>query len=59
MPGIWVVRGDFNLVRSSSERLNSAFCVTSSNHFNDFILNAHLSEYNMGGGRFTYMSSDG
>ncbi|CAI9264957.1 unnamed protein product [Lactuca saligna] len=55
----WVIFGDFNEVRSECERLGSSFCISSANHFNNFISNAGLIDLQMGGRRFTYMSSDG
>lgn len=57
--GFWLVMGDFNEVRSERERFNSNYCATSSDRFNDFIRQADLIEYGMGGRKFTYMSSDG
>ncbi|KAD3642329.1 hypothetical protein E3N88_31553 [Mikania micrantha] len=54
--GYWLLMGDFNEVRAEEERLNSAFDIGASNCFNNFILNANLSEYHMGGRKFTYMT---
>ncbi|KAL7613546.1 hypothetical protein Lser_V15G09274 [Lactuca serriola] len=54
--GMWVVFGDFNVVRHQSERRNSQYCPYSTNDFNRFIQEANLKDYNMGGERFTYMS---
>ncbi|MFS8018660.1 putative RNA-directed DNA polymerase [Helianthus anomalus] len=59
MQGIWVFMGDFNEVRDETERSNSEFNATNANAFNNFILSAGLSEYNMGGGKFTYISDRG
>ncbi|KAJ0580350.1 putative Endonuclease/exonuclease/phosphatase superfamily [Helianthus annuus] len=57
--GLWVFMGDFNEVRDASERLNSEFSPANAEAFNNFILSAGLSEYHMGGGRFTYISDNG
>ncbi|XP_022007348.1 uncharacterized protein LOC110906539 [Helianthus annuus] len=57
--GLWVFMGDFNEVRDASERLNSEFSSANAEAFNHFILFAGLSEYQMGGGRFTYISDNG
>ncbi|KAD6795328.1 hypothetical protein E3N88_06224 [Mikania micrantha] len=57
--GLWVFAGDFNEVRNSSERLNSDFSPQGANLFNQFIFNAQLMEYNMGGHPFTYMRGFG
>nr|KAJ0210611.1 hypothetical protein LSAT_V11C400216830 [Lactuca sativa] len=55
----WVIFGDFNEVRAECERLGSSFCISSANHFNNFISSVGLIDLQMGGRRFTYMSSDG
>lgn len=47
--GCWVLMGDFNEVRDQSERRNSAFNAANARYFNDFIAQAELHEYNMGG----------
>ncbi|KAK1414539.1 hypothetical protein QVD17_30285 [Tagetes erecta] len=57
--GLWVLLGDFNSVRFPSERLNSQFCKSSTDLFNQFIDDGKLKEYSMGGRRFTYMTKDG
>ncbi|KAJ0780983.1 putative RNA-directed DNA polymerase [Helianthus annuus] len=57
--GLWILMGDFNEVRDSSERLNSEFIEANADLFNQFILSAGLVEYNMGGGNFTYISDNG
>ncbi|XP_022031353.1 uncharacterized protein LOC110932317 [Helianthus annuus] len=51
--------GDFNDVREVSERLISEFVESNAEAFSHFILSAGLHEYNMGGGRFTYISDKG
>lgn len=57
--GLWVFMGDFNDVRGKDDRLSAYFCEASTTKFNNFIKNAGLVEYNMGGRRFTWMSNDG
>ncbi|XP_022042270.1 uncharacterized protein LOC110944934 [Helianthus annuus] len=57
--GLWILMGDFNEVRNESERMNSEFFESNAEAFNHFILSAGLVEYNMGGGRFTYISDNG
>lgn len=47
--GMWVVFGDFNVVRNPSERCNSHFCPYSDFAFNKFIQSANLKDFNMGG----------
>lgn len=54
----WIYFGDFNAVRSSEERLGSIFCHRTASRFNNFIHESGLVELNLGGRRFTYMSSD-
>lgn len=58
-PGIWIVLGDFNTVRSHEERRNSNFSQLCANDFNNFIHTADLSEYNLKGRKFTYASKNG
>ncbi|XP_021995414.1 uncharacterized protein LOC110892565 [Helianthus annuus] len=57
--GRWILLGDFNEVRYPEDRFNSQFDAGGALCFNNFIMNAGLQEYNMGGKRFTYMSGDG
>ncbi|XP_076892880.1 uncharacterized protein LOC143544733 [Bidens hawaiensis] len=57
--GMVVFMGDFNEVRSSVERRNLEFSQPNANVFNDFIERAGLTEYQMGGGLFTYISDNG
>ncbi|KAJ0638467.1 putative RNA-directed DNA polymerase [Helianthus annuus] len=59
LQGIWVMMGDFNEVREPADRQNSEFVASQADAFNQFILAAALHEYNMGGGRFTYISDNG
>ncbi|KAD6453156.1 hypothetical protein E3N88_07861 [Mikania micrantha] len=58
-PGVWLMVGDFNEVRSSMERKGSEFCHLGASNFNDFIHGAQLMEYKMGGLEFTYMKGSG
>ncbi|KAJ0755575.1 putative RNA-directed DNA polymerase [Helianthus annuus] len=57
--GLWIFMGDFNEVREPSERQNSEFMASQAECFNQFILAAALQEYQMGGGKFTYISDNG
>ncbi|KAD3338454.1 hypothetical protein E3N88_33975 [Mikania micrantha] len=57
--GMWIIMGDFNEVRSCSERHNSIFDHRGAREFNSFIFRARLHEYRMGGMKFTYASPDG
>ncbi|XP_076956364.1 uncharacterized protein LOC143631487 [Bidens hawaiensis] len=57
--GVWIFLGDFNCVRDTFERKNSAFCAVSASDFNSFIVQADLTEYKMGGGLFTFLSEVG
>lgn len=59
IPGLWVFAGDFNEVRAPTERRNSEFFASHANAFNQFIEEADLVEYQMGGGMFTYVSDHG
>ncbi|GKE40517.1 cytochrome P450 [Tanacetum coccineum] len=54
-----VIMGDFNEVRSATERLGSHFCSRSASLFNDFISESGLHDLPMGGMRFTRMNSLG
>ncbi|KAM0029767.1 putative RNA-directed DNA polymerase [Helianthus debilis subsp. tardiflorus] len=57
--GMWVFLGDFNEVRRQEERLNSEFVAVNAQYFNQFITQADLVEYQMGGRKFTYRSDNG
>ncbi|XP_022019605.1 uncharacterized protein LOC110919650 [Helianthus annuus] len=59
LQGLWVMMGDFNDVRFANERMNSEFVESNAEAFNQFILSAGLTEYNMGGGNYTYISDNG
>ncbi|KAF5791018.1 putative RNA-directed DNA polymerase [Helianthus annuus] len=58
-PGMWILMGDFNDVRSPEERKNSEFVPLNAWHFNSFIQVADLHEFHMGGHKFTYVSDSG
>nr|GEV17373.1 RNA-directed DNA polymerase, eukaryota, reverse transcriptase zinc-binding domain protein [Tanacetum cinerariifolium] len=49
-----VIMGDFNEVRSKSERFGSVFNVQGANVFNAFIANVGLEEFPLGGSPFTW-----
>ncbi|XP_071727355.1 uncharacterized protein [Rutidosis leptorrhynchoides] len=55
----WVLCGDFNEVRSHSERLNCVFNQSRASRFNDFIERNSLVEIPINGKRFTRISDDG
>ncbi|KAD7478955.1 hypothetical protein E3N88_02091 [Mikania micrantha] len=57
--GMWILMGDFNEVRYSSERLNSDFDHRRASVINDFIFRASLHEYRMGRLKYTHMKPDG
>ncbi|XP_021974476.1 uncharacterized protein LOC110869541 [Helianthus annuus] len=57
--GKWILLGDFNEVRFPEERFNSQFDAWNALCFNNFIMNAGLQEYNMGGRKYTFMTGDG
>ncbi|KAD4178377.1 hypothetical protein E3N88_26968 [Mikania micrantha] len=57
--GCWVLMGDFNAIRQASDRSSGAPIDRAAMEFNEFILEAGLSEINMCGGRFTWMKDDG
>ncbi|PWA52818.1 cytochrome P450 [Artemisia annua] len=54
-----LVMGDFNVVRSASERMGSNFCHRSASAFNEFISSSGLFDLPMGGMRFTRMNRFG
>ncbi|KAJ0575090.1 putative RNA-directed DNA polymerase [Helianthus annuus] len=55
--GLWVVLGDFNVVRRAEERKNSYFNHTSASDFKDFIDETELQEYCMRGSKFTFLAA--
>ncbi|KAJ9545225.1 hypothetical protein OSB04_024932 [Centaurea solstitialis] len=54
----WIVCGDFNEVRSADERKGSTFDPLGARCFNSFISSAGLSEFSLGGRKFTWMNAD-
>ncbi|GJX04072.1 RNA-directed DNA polymerase, eukaryota [Tanacetum coccineum] len=58
MEAIWVIYGDFNVVRNHDERLGSYFDESEANAFNDFISQSGLFNFPLGGRRFTRFSKD-
>ncbi|XP_021986017.1 uncharacterized protein LOC110882253 [Helianthus annuus] len=59
MDGLWLFLGDFNDVWVPEERINSEFIALNANFFNQFIADAELLKYQMGGRKFTYHSDNG
>ncbi|KAK1429620.1 hypothetical protein QVD17_11834 [Tagetes erecta] len=60
LDGIWVFMGDFNALRNTNERSSQTNSDNSIDDFNDFIQQANLVEYQMGGNsEFTWMKDDG
>ncbi|XP_022033095.1 uncharacterized protein LOC110934221 [Helianthus annuus] len=57
--GWWIIFGEFNAVRDSSERKNSNFDPVCARDFNDFIDEAGLQEYNLKGMKYTYLTNRG
>ncbi|XP_071740013.1 uncharacterized protein [Rutidosis leptorrhynchoides] len=55
----WILCGDFNEVRCSSERFNCEFNSARAQRFNDFIQKNGLLEIPLGGRNFTRVSDDG
>ncbi|XP_021975185.1 uncharacterized protein LOC110870307 [Helianthus annuus] len=53
--GLWILAGDFNVVRSAEERNNSCFKAQCARDFNQFIYEAELCDYDLKGSRFIYM----
>ncbi|GJS89701.1 RNA-directed DNA polymerase, eukaryota, reverse transcriptase zinc-binding domain protein [Tanacetum coccineum] len=58
-PGHYIIFGDFNVVRTASERIGTVFNSKSTNVFNQFISNAHLWEIPHGGHLFTRINRRG
>ncbi|GJT68519.1 putative RNA-directed DNA polymerase [Tanacetum coccineum] len=56
---IWVLFGDFNSVRNSSERAGCIFVANEAHSFNNFIASAGLFEFQLGGRRFTRFNKEG
>ncbi|XP_076896375.1 uncharacterized protein LOC143549354 [Bidens hawaiensis] len=59
VPGCWVFLGDINETRFKEDRLPASGYASDIVAFNSFIQGVGLSEYNMGGRSFTWMSDDG
>ncbi|XP_071708266.1 uncharacterized protein [Rutidosis leptorrhynchoides] len=55
----WLLCGDFNEVRTSSDRMNSQFHQCRADRFNDFIVRNSLIEIPLNGRKFTRISDDG
>ncbi|KAJ0539673.1 putative RNA-directed DNA polymerase [Helianthus annuus] len=53
--GLWVLLGDFNVVRRAEERKNSRFKARCARDFNQFIHDADLCDFDLKGSRFTFM----
>lgn len=54
-----IVFGDFNVVRSTNERLGLVFCVAQATEFNIFIYKGELVDIHMCGRKFTRVDRDG
>ncbi|GJT10445.1 RNA-directed DNA polymerase, eukaryota [Tanacetum coccineum] len=50
---VWIVFGDFNVVRCQDERVGSVFDANDGNSFNDFLSRAGLFDFPLGGRKFT------
>ncbi|GJZ72574.1 RNA-directed DNA polymerase, eukaryota [Tanacetum coccineum] len=59
LDAIWILFGDFNVVRSQDEHLGSTFDVNEANFFNDFIARVGLFDFPLGGRRFTRFDNNG
>ncbi|GKB21075.1 putative RNA-directed DNA polymerase, partial [Tanacetum coccineum] len=57
--GVWVWLGDFNVVRSASERARSVFEVKEAFDFNNFISSMGFHDFQMGGSCFTWFNMSG
>ncbi|GKC71417.1 RNA-directed DNA polymerase, eukaryota, partial [Tanacetum coccineum] len=57
--GMYIVFGDFNVVRNESERIGSNFNFASATVFNDFILEGRFWDAPLGGHAFTRITSNG
>ncbi|PWA70607.1 RNA-directed DNA polymerase, eukaryota [Artemisia annua] len=53
MGGMWVILGDFNVVRFPEERMGSVFKTSCARNFNTFFHSSGLMEFSMKGKRFT------
>ncbi|PWA87455.1 RNA-directed DNA polymerase, eukaryota [Artemisia annua] len=57
--GMWLIAGDFNVVRSPEERRNSVFKAGCARVFNEFIHNMGLKEFSLKGRQFTCIRDNG
>ncbi|PWA83317.1 RNA-directed DNA polymerase, eukaryota [Artemisia annua] len=57
--GMWMVVGDFNVVRFPEERKNSVFKAGCARVFNEFIHNSGFKEFSMKGRQFTCIRDNG
>ncbi|KAD4178488.1 hypothetical protein E3N88_27079 [Mikania micrantha] len=57
--GSWIIMGDFNTIRISSDRSSGAPIDKAAKDFNEFIMKAELGELNMYGGKYTWVKDDG
>ncbi|GJZ82931.1 RNA-directed DNA polymerase, eukaryota [Tanacetum coccineum] len=57
LAAIWILFGDFNVVRTCEERLGSNFMERDAKSFNNFIVNKALEDLAIGGRRFTRFNS--
>ncbi|GKE89326.1 RNA-directed DNA polymerase, eukaryota, reverse transcriptase zinc-binding domain protein, partial [Tanacetum coccineum] len=58
-PGMYIVFGDFNVVRNEVERIGSRFNLASATAFNNFILEGRFLDVPLGGHSFTRITSNG
>ncbi|GJV69249.1 RNA-directed DNA polymerase, eukaryota [Tanacetum coccineum] len=58
-PGMFIVFGDFNVVRNEVERIGSRFNLASATDFNNFILEGRFWDVPLGGHSFTRITSNG
>ncbi|GKB92857.1 putative RNA-directed DNA polymerase [Tanacetum coccineum] len=56
---VWIVFGDFNVVRSQDERFGCVFDTNEANSFNDFISRVGFIDFPLGGRRFTRFDKNG
>ncbi|GJU68923.1 putative RNA-directed DNA polymerase [Tanacetum coccineum] len=56
---VWIIFGDFNVVRCYDERFGCLFDISEANSFNDFISRVGLFVFPLGGRRFTRFDKNG
>ncbi|GJT80736.1 RNA-directed DNA polymerase, eukaryota [Tanacetum coccineum] len=56
---VWIIFGDFNVVRCQNERFGSSFDINEASAFNDFISRVGLFDFPLGGRRFTRFEKNG